>query len=106
MLQLQGSRQLSISLIPHSPQFLLYFITGDGFDGNHIEQSFTTADKDQDNYYDNCAVLKHGAYWYNQCNYSNLNGNYHNEDGGDWTKGFYWYLRNGLKASQMKFRKL
>lgn len=67
--------------------------------------AFTTKDRDQDTYYKNCALLKHGGYWYYDCNASNLNGKYQLTKGQDMTQRFYWNCCNVLSASQMKFRK-
>ena len=53
----------------------------------HNGQKFSTRDQDNDNFSQSCAIQKHGGYWYNDCNSSNLNGNYTT-----WTSatGFYW----------------
>ena len=70
---------------------------------------FTT--KDQDNDRDtagSCAVLYKGAWWYNKCHESNLNGLYlggphaSSSDGVSWNsfRGAYY----SLKRSEMKLR--
>ena len=67
---------------------------------------FTTKDQDNDHdYSDNCAVNKHGAWWYSWCSYSNLNGIYHQEqykglDSIHWDSWKY----NPLKRAEMKIR--
>ena len=77
----------------------------------HNGQKFSTLDKDYDvRPTDNCAVSHHGAWWYNGCHHSNLNGKYYNgphksyADGVNWApwKGFY----ESLKTTEMKFRAL
>ena len=47
---------------------------------------FSTKDNDNDKHVDNCAELHHGAWWYNSCSDSNLNGLYSasNETGIFW----------------------
>ena len=76
---------------------------------NHLNHKFTTLDKDQDSYPDNCAVLTEGGYWYSDCHGNNLNGRYM---GGPYesahVKGMVWKTWKGewysLKSSNMKFR--
>ncbi|MGH0162367.1 UNVERIFIED_CONTAM: hypothetical protein FKN15_046579 [Acipenser sinensis] len=45
----------------------------------HNDQPFSTFDKDNDNGSLNCAVTVSGAWWYQACYYSNLNGKYSKE---------------------------
>ncbi|WAR30180.1 FCN1-like protein, partial [Mya arenaria] len=43
----------------------------------HNGLAFSTFDHDQDSLSrTNCAKLEHGAWWYNECYYANLNGQY------------------------------
>ena len=39
--------------------------------------SFSTFDNDNDKWLGNCAMVRHGGWWYNRCCYSNLNGKYY-----------------------------
>ena len=72
----------------------------------HNNMAFTTKDRDNDRWSSNCAVSYTGAWWYNVCHYSNLNGKYL----GDTTssQGVNWYhLKNAyvsLKFTEMKLR--
>ena len=67
--------------------------------------AWSTFDRDNDNFYDRCAVASHGARWYNGCQFSNLNGLYNSTS--DWTaeSWAYWLGRAyPLKATEMKIR--
>ena len=69
---------------------------------------FTTCDRDNDRSSGNCAVSYRGAWWYNGCYASNLNGLYLN--GRSNSAGFIWghfnataYSSRTLRYSDMKF---
>jgi len=73
----------------------------------HRGQAFTTKDRDNDQSgHRQCALSYKGAWWYNNCHYSNLNGLY--LQGKDDPKGMCWYYwkKNyySLKRSEMKIR--
>ena len=85
------------------PTLHYFFIPGDADDsfGIHNEMMFSTKDADNDNGDRHCAVLYKGAWWYEDCYYSNLNGQYlrgnHDSfgDGVNWEdwKGLYYSLK-------------
>ena len=68
---------------------------------------FTTKDRDNDKASNNCAMTCQGAWWYNNCEYSNLNGLYLKEGQKDW-KGSHWYHwkkdSSSMKKVEMKTR--
>ncbi|XP_074629262.1 microfibril-associated glycoprotein 4-like [Acropora palmata] len=74
----------------------------------HHGRAFSTLDRDNDGYSGNCAVLHHGAWWYNNCYYSNLNGRYLN--GTISTQGMSWHRwknsHYSVPRSEMKIRPL
>ncbi|XP_039950759.1 techylectin-5A-like isoform X1 [Bactrocera tryoni] len=82
---------------------------GDSFSA-HRGEKFTTKDSHNDKNSDNCAVLYTGAWWYQKCHASNLNGLYL---GGEfpkdqYAKGVVWHAWRGhyysLKYVHMAIR--
>ncbi|KAL9967662.1 hypothetical protein ACROYT_G025942 [Oculina patagonica] len=71
----------------------------------HNNMKFTTKDRDNDRDNGNCAVAWTGAWWYNACHRSNLNGQYlgnkNDYQGVRWGH-FRWEL--SLKFSEMKLK--
>ena len=60
-----------------------YTMNASGYSGDagdelpyHSGQMFTTYDQDHDKWNGNCAVTFRGGWWYNQCRWVNLNGEY------------------------------
>ena len=68
-------------------------------------QQFTTKDQDNDVYSRNCAIVHSGAWWYNECHNSNLNGHYYTTGNTD-SKGLRWYTwkSNSMRKTAMKIR--
>ena len=62
--------------------------------GGHNFMKFTTKDKDWND--SNCAVQYTGAWWYERCHWSNLNGKYGDDDYG---KGINWKAWKGYQYS-------
>ena len=90
-----------------APIFILFY-EGDSL-SYHDGHAFTTKDRDNDlNKGGNCAVLRHGAWWYNNCQHSNLNGRYFNESGRTDASGINWRNwknnRYSMKRALMKIR--
>ncbi|XP_053387034.1 fibrinogen C domain-containing protein 1-B-like [Mercenaria mercenaria] len=93
-----------------------YKLDVSGYSGNasdsleyHNGMAFTTFDNDNDKgSSENCAISWHGAWWYNRCHHSNLNGQYFNEPGKLDAKGIVWWdwkiQHYCLKSVEMKFR--
>ena len=93
-----------------------YVLTVAGYSGSagdslnyHNNHLFTTRDRDNDNRSSaNCAESFTGAWWYNSCHLSNLNGFYFptptiTSDGVTW---YYFHNRHeSLKFSEMKLRR-
>ena len=81
---------------------------GDSLARFHRNQPFTTRDQDNDKYGVNCARTFHGAWWYNTCHNSNLNGIYRDKNPSPYADGVIWYHWKGhyysLKRTEMKIR--
>ena len=61
---------------------------GDALTQQHLNQRFTTKDRDNDHSpYGNCADWYVGGWWYNNCYAANLNGESRH---GDPMNGVYW----------------
>ena len=70
---------------------------------------FTTKDQDNDNQGEyNCAIKFKGAWWYEHCHYSNLNGFYLRGNHSSFADGVNWHHWKGyyysLKKTEMKIR--
>ena len=71
----------------------------------HNNMAFSTKDSDNDRASNNCAVLHTGAWWYNYCHRSNLNGQYLGDKRDN--RGARWSQFRGsrsLKFTEMKLR--
>ncbi|XP_053686627.1 microfibril-associated glycoprotein 4-like [Sabethes cyaneus] len=73
----------------------------------HKGMKFSTVDSDNDASSNNCAEKYTGAWWHNDCHYSNLNGKFMNADD---SKSISWYNINnsyqGLKYARMLIREV
>ena len=75
----------------------------------HNGKPFSTRDQDNDDDHNiDCAKRFQGAWWYNNCHNSNLNGMYHNSSHSAYGVGVIWYYWKGheysLKKTEMKMR--
>ena len=77
----------------------------------HLGMQFSTKDHDKDMYWDNCAELEKGGWWYKACSQSNLNGRYiqGGKTNGDMS-GITWATWKGdeysLKSVVMKISRI
>ncbi|XP_033635484.1 techylectin-5A-like isoform X2 [Asterias rubens] len=71
-------------------------------------QPFSTKDRDNDAWYRSCAQTYHGAWWYRDCHFSNLNGEYLRGTTTVYARGAVWRTWRGyrysLRTSEMKIR--
>jgi len=74
----------------------------------HRGHPFSTKDQDNDNWSKHCADHYKGPWWYDSCNYSNLNGPYHHGKISTPYLGVVWHHWKGhsysLKRAEMKIR--
>ena len=74
----------------------------------HNGRGFSTADYDTDGNSESCAITRQGAWWFNNCQHSHLNGVYYYgaSPGGD--RGITWNTWRGssysLQRTEMKTR--
>lgn len=109
------ARYRSFMIGPESTKYKLSVTMYSGNAGDsltyHNGMAFSTKDKDNDLATDNCAKAHSGAWWFNSCLYSNLNGEYFytKNPRGDWN-GIHWYHWKGktysLKRAVMMVRAL
>ncbi|XP_062596825.1 fibrinogen C domain-containing protein 1-B-like [Saccostrea cucullata] len=91
-----------------------YTLTVSGYNGTagdsmtyHNGMKFTTKDQDNDMRSSNCAIQYHGAWWYNECYASNLNGEYAQSAvyGKQYMVWYYWKNTfEALKKTVMMIR--
>ena len=81
---------------------------GDSLVSEHNNMAFSTKDRDNDRLSgSSCAVTWTGAWWYNDCHYSNLNGKYLGNVKGNGKGVDWWYFKGhhlSLKFTEMKLR--
>ena len=83
---------------------------GDSLADRHNHMAFSTKDRDNDGASTaSCATVYPGAWWYGDCLYSNLNGQYYDRKSSqrDDAKGVVWYdfrQWNTIKFTEMKLR--
>ncbi|KAL9985716.1 hypothetical protein ACROYT_G008154 [Oculina patagonica] len=74
----------------------------------HGGHPFSTKDQDNDSSSSHCAVSYKGAWWYNACHASNLNGVYHLGAHKSYADGINWHAWKGhhysAKRAEMKIR--
>ena len=86
--------------------------TSDANVNGHNGRQFSTRDRDHDRSASrNCAIIFSGAWWYNNCHFSNLNGLYHGGEhpdsfanGVNWATWREYYY--SLKFTEMKLRRV
>ena len=92
-------------------RFICSSILGDSLSYND-GHPFTTHDNDVDGCSCNCGIKDHGGWWYRNCAYVNLNGeyvtpgtksSYYQGEGGVTHRKFDDY--RSLKSTEMKFRR-
>ncbi|XP_076085031.1 techylectin-5A-like [Mytilus galloprovincialis] len=78
---------------------------GNGFESNN-GMKFTTRDRDNDLHQYHCGQGQIGAWWYNACGKSSLNGIYKPEGTATGAKMLYWHTWRSttLKATEIKIR--
>ena len=74
----------------------------------HNNMAFSIKDRDNDIWHSDCANVYKGAWWYNSCHHSNLNGLYlgstgNSDTGNVWS---HWKSYQSLKRTEMKMRRV
>ena len=90
--------------IPSASKTLLFPGNAGDSLSRHRGQPFATMDKDRYR----CAVTYKGAWWYESCHSSKLNGLYHHGAHSSYADGVNWYNWKGyhysVKKAEMKIR--
>ncbi|XP_019617417.1 PREDICTED: ficolin-1-like [Branchiostoma belcheri] len=85
----------TFAISPESQNYKLHIGTYSGTAGDsftpHDGKPFSTKDRDNDDSPSSCAQLHKGAWWYQSCHYSNLNGLYHLGTHESYADGVNWY---------------
>ena len=86
--------------------YLFYLGTAGDSLGYHRGMAFSTKDRDNDKYGKSCALKYKGAWWYNACFHSNLNGLYlHGKINNQGMVWYHWKNNDySVKRSEMKIR--
>ena len=88
----------------------LLYASGDAHNSlqSHNGMNFSTKDRDNDVSQRNCAEEYKGAWWYDKCHRSNLNGRYLRGNHTTYADGVNWSrwkgYRYSLKKTEMKIR--
>ncbi|XP_052085235.1 ficolin-2-like [Mytilus californianus] len=86
---------------------LMSTVNNDRYNQNGM--MFSTKDKDNDRVSESCALTYQGAWWYNGCHYSNLNGAYLDEQHSSLAGGIVWGTWKGshysLKSTKMMIKR-
>jgi len=87
-------------LLKYTSGIMFHFarLAGDSLYKRHNGQKFSTKDRDNDNH--KCSISSKGAWWYNDCYDSNLNGVYRSSQGMEWLT----YTSSPMRKSEMKIR--
>ncbi|XP_069103078.1 ficolin-2-like [Argopecten irradians] len=80
-----------------------YRLSISGFSGNVLYDAmeyvdgypFSTYDNDNDAWIRNCAAIRHGAWWFEQCSYSHLKGPYVRDTGVNRESMYRWEFYSG-----------
>ena len=98
----------SMHVCNNSHEIILAIFKGKAGDSlsHHNGMKFSTQDVDNDRKSFNCAELRHGAWWFDSCDYSHLNGDYLEGFHDQPFKGVYWHDFKGqnysYKVAEMK----
>lgn len=94
---------INFSILTHIP-YSNISSSGDGM-ANHNNMQFSTKNRNKID----CATTYKGAWWYNSCHQSNLNGLYLNGSHSSFADGIEWYQWKGvfysMKTSTMIVRR-